>query len=61
MKQFDILLNIGGDLEWICGIFVDDVNRAIAEAISLVGKARYVGHKGYSVVGGEWVEFCSKG
>ncbi len=56
MKQFDILLSIKGELEWICGLYEDDVNRAIQGAIELVGVAEYVGHREYVIKDGKWVE-----
>jgi hypothetical protein len=56
MNMFDILVSIKGKLEWVTEVYADDLNRAITDAIQLVGKAEYVGHKHYSVVGGQWVE-----
>jgi len=56
MKQFDILLNISGNIEWITGIYQDDLNQAIQGAISLVGVAEYVGHKEFKIENGAWVE-----
>ena len=34
MKQHDILINVNGSLEWVCGIYQDDINDAIACAVS---------------------------
>lgn len=56
MNQFDILVSVKGNLEWVCEIFADDLNSAITNAIQEVGKAEYVGHKQFSVIGGQWVE-----
>lgn len=56
MKQYDILLSIKGELEWICGIYEDEINAAIQAAIELVGAAEYVGHKAYTIMDGAWVE-----
>ena len=56
MKMFDILLNISGELEWICGGMVDNLDRAITDAIQLVGEGEYVGHKAFVVVNGAWEE-----
>ena len=59
MKQHDILVSINGVLEWVCGVFQDDLSRAIADAIECIGKAEYVGHKSYALVNGQWVETAS--
>lgn len=56
MDLYDILVSIKGELEWVTDIYADDLNRAITDAIQLVGKAEYVGHKHFSVVNGQWVE-----
>jgi hypothetical protein len=59
MKMHDILLNTKRGLEWICEIYADDINEAIAAAIQLEGKAEYVGHKSYRIESGAWVEVQS--
>lgn len=56
MKQHDILLEKNGNLEWVCGLFDDDLNAAIACAVLEMAPATYVGHKSFKVVGGEWVD-----
>mgnify|MGYP003637556022 CR=1 FL=1 len=55
MKQHDILLEKKGNLEWVCGLFNNDLNDAIACAVREMAPARYVGHKSFKVVCGEWV------
>ncbi len=59
MKQFDILLNIGGELEWVCECFSESLERAISDCKDLVGGGDYVGHKAFEVVGGKWVEVAA--
>ena len=56
MTQYDILLNIDGNLEWITGIYTDTVNDAITCAIRSVGRARYVGHKVFVLESDGWEE-----
>jgi hypothetical protein len=56
MKQFDVLLNISGNLEWVCEMYVDTVERAISDAIDIMGGGKYVGHNGFEIVDGAWVE-----
>lgn len=56
MKMHDVLLSVGGNLEWITEIYREDLSDAITDAIRLVGRAEYVGHKSYQVENGRWVE-----
>ena len=56
MKMFDILIEVKGNLEWVTGIYQDDVNSAITNAIQLFGKGKYVGHNEFNIVNGEWVK-----
>lgn len=58
-KQFDILLSIKGNLEWITELYCDTVNEAITAAVELVGKAEYVGHKEFEILNGAWVEVAA--
>ena len=56
MTQHDILINTKSGLEWVTGLFNDDLNDAITLAVTEFGPATYVGHKTFSMVDGEWVE-----
>jgi hypothetical protein len=56
MNQHDILLNIKGELVWVTEIFADELSRAITDAIQIMGKGEYVGHKSFSIVDGAWIE-----
>ena len=58
MKQYDILISVNGELEWVEGIYQDEIHKAIANATDITGGA-YVGHKAFIAVNGEWME-CSK-
>lgn len=60
MKQFDILLSVDGNLEWVTEIHVETLDHAIANAIQSMGAAKYVGHHGYALVGTEWQEFSGR-
>jgi hypothetical protein len=59
MQKHDVLLSINGALEWICGIYHDDINSAIACAVLECAPAEYINHKSFIVVDGQWVEYAS--
>lgn len=56
MKMYDILVSVNGSLEWVTDIYRDDLNDAITDAIQLIGKAEYIGHKAYKLQNGAWAE-----
>jgi hypothetical protein len=37
-------------------MYADTVERAISDAIDVMGGGKYVGHNGFEIVGGAWVE-----
>ena len=54
--QYDVLLDIKGELVWVIEIFGTDLNDAITGAIEVMGvPARYVGHNIFTITNGEWV------
>ena len=55
MKQHDVLLKKNGILQWVCGLYNDDVNDAIACAVREMAPATYVSHKSFKIMGGQWV------
>ena len=57
VKQFDILVSVKGELEWICEIYCDDLNEAIAAAIEMAGPAEYVGHNAFALINNKWEEW----
>jgi len=59
MKQYDILISINKELLWVEGIFTDTIDKAIMLAMMENRGSRYVGHKAFIAVNGEWME-CSK-
>jgi hypothetical protein len=56
MKQYDVLLKVAGNLEWVTEVYVDTLERAISDAIDIMGGGKYVGHKGFEIINSEWVE-----
>ena len=56
MKQFDILISNNDSREWVTGIYRNDVNEAITDAIQLLGKGTYEGHNEFNVIKGQWVK-----
>ncbi len=55
VKQFDILVEIKGCLEWFTGVFNETAEQAAKVVLDEVG-GKYVGHKCYVIDGGKWVE-----
>lgn len=55
-KQYDILISVNGNLEWVWEIYRDNLEEAKADALHLVKGAKYVGFNEFHIIGGAWVK-----
>jgi hypothetical protein len=56
MIKFDILVSIAGNLELVCDVYNQELDKAIKCVKSEIGKCKYVGFKKYGIENGSWVE-----
>ena len=55
-KQYDILLSVNGNLEWVWEIYRDNLEEAKADALHLVKGSKYVGFNEFRIIDGKWVK-----
>jgi len=56
MKQFDILVCVNGNLEWVTEILRDKLSEAKKDALDIVKGAKFVGFNEFTIIDGAWVK-----
>ena len=62
MKKYDIVIDQNGSKQVVSDVYVDTLNQAIENAITLIGGGEYCGHTVLRVRNGAWVviEECQR-